>query len=69
MLDSNRFAQVDKESLNFLEDVHSWKWYFASGRRMMIVGVGVSTRASHQGDEILPLSLCISSEIWCMLGT
>ena len=42
-LDSSNFTIVDKESVNFFKDVHSWKWYFAFGKRMMIVGVGVST--------------------------
>ena len=69
MLESNKFTQVDKDSLNFLKDVHSWKWYFASGRRMMIVGVGVSTRASHQGDETRLFCVHVYRGIWCMLGT
>ena len=42
ILDSNNFTTVNKDNINFLKDVHSWKWYFACGKRMMVVGVGVS---------------------------
>ena len=68
MLDSNSFTKVDKESLNFLKDVHSWKWYFACGRRMMIVGVGVSNRAFRQGDENLPISYVHVAKYGVCLG-
>ena len=48
VLDSNKFTPVHKDSIDFLKDVHSWKWYFACGRRMMIVGVGVSAYACYR---------------------
>ena len=41
ILQSSKFAVVARDSLNFLQDVHSWKWSWACGKRLMIVGLGV----------------------------
>ena len=53
ILDSCNFTAVDKDNIDFLKDVHSWKWYFACGKRMMIIGVGVSTKVAHLHITIL----------------
>ena len=41
-LKSDEFATVSKEGLDFLRSLHSWKWCWAAGKRMMLVGLGVS---------------------------
>lgn len=37
----NFVSLEDVSSLSFMEDVHSWKWYWPSGKRYMVVGLGV----------------------------
>ena len=41
-LQSDQFPTVSKDTLEFLRGLHSWKWCWASGKRMMVVGLGVS---------------------------
>lgn len=40
-LRSNQFTTMTREGLDFLRCIHSWKWCWASGKRMMVVGLGV----------------------------
>ena len=43
-MESSKFQSVVNSELceaKFLNDVHSWKWYFACGRRFLIIGLGV----------------------------
>ena len=40
LLQTTNFKPVEG-NVDFLEDVHSWKWYWACGKRLMIVGLGV----------------------------
>ena len=42
ILNSSSFTSVTNEQMVFLDDVHSWKWYWACGMRLLIVGLGVS---------------------------
>ena len=43
MLDSSNFLPVGKGTLDFFKrDIHSWKWCWACGKRLMLVGLGVS---------------------------
>ena len=42
MLDADNFIKVDITSLDFMRDIHSWRWCWASGKRYMVVGLGVS---------------------------
>jgi cap1 methyltransferase len=39
-LRSDRFPTVTREGLDFLHSLHSWKWCWACGKRMMLVGLG-----------------------------
>lgn len=42
VLNSENFQMVDCDSLDFLKDVHSWKWCWACGKRCLLIGLGVS---------------------------
>lgn len=46
-LRSNQFTTVTREGLDFLRCIHSWKWCWASGKRMMVVGLGVGLNTLH----------------------
>ena len=37
-LKSDQFPLVTRDGLDFLRSLHSWKWCWASGKRMMVVG-------------------------------
>jgi cap1 methyltransferase len=39
-LKSESFAAVTRDGLDFLRCLHSWRWSWASGKRMMVVGLG-----------------------------
>ena len=59
-LKSDRFTAVTSEGLDFLRCVHSWKWCWASGKRMMVVGLGVRQRDLSLSPSTLPPSLSLS---------
>jgi len=42
LLNSSEFTVLTKETMCKIKDVHSWRFYFACGKRMILVGLGVS---------------------------
>ena len=42
LLNSTSFQTVSKQNIPFEEYPFSWKWYWACGKRYIIVGLGVS---------------------------
>ena len=42
LLNSTSFAAVTRQNIPFEEYPFSWKWYWACGKRYIIVGLGVS---------------------------
>jgi hypothetical protein len=42
MLHTDKFVKINTNNLNFLTDVHSWRWCWACGKRYLVVGLGVS---------------------------
>ena len=45
ILNSGKFTSVNMDNLEFLRDVHSWRWTWACGKRLLIIGLGVSILA------------------------
>ena len=43
ILNSANFIPLTKESMCRIKDIHSWRFYFACGLRLLLVGLGVST--------------------------
>ena len=43
ILATSSFTAVTGEDDKFLVDVHSWKWFWAAGKRYLLVGLGVGT--------------------------
>lgn len=42
ILNSAMFTSLTKEAMCRIKDVHSWRFYFACGMRLLLVGLGVS---------------------------
>lgn len=40
VLYTKSFIEINKTNLNFMKDVHSWRWCWASGTRYMVVSIG-----------------------------
>ena len=43
ILATSSFTTVTGEDAKFLVDVYSWKWFWAAGKRYLLVGLGVGT--------------------------
>lgn len=70
LLNNDNFTKISSTNLDFVKDVHSWKWCWASGKRYMVVGLGVSyswTSVTH----VMRLPDCQRGEVsaWDMKGT
>ena len=53
-LNSSEFTILTKETMCKIKDVHSWRFYFACGKRMILVGLGVST--------VTEVLICVDNE-------
>ena len=50
---SDNFKEIKIDQLPFTQDPHSWKWYFACGKRFLIVGLGVSRRRERESNMFI----------------
>ncbi|XP_065911664.1 cap-specific mRNA (nucleoside-2'-O-)-methyltransferase 1-like isoform X2 [Dysidea avara] len=54
LLNSSEFTILTKETMCRIKDVHSWRFYFACGKRMILVGLGRNNVCSWETNS--PLS-------------
>jgi hypothetical protein len=59
ILKSSSFKECTRDNLPFLIDPYSWKWCFASGKRYIIMGLGVTIVTTPNTITIVYNSACI----------
>ena len=63
ILNSAMFTSLTKESMCRIKDIHSWRFYFACGMRLLLVGLGVSLWCSYYSCVYFTLCLLHSWSI------